>query len=349
MKNINKNIISVFLIAVIAIHFGLTVCADTYVMLPVMYSEEEVQAITDRAELSSSEIAQNIQNAAIFGGTLRSNPTTRYNCHSYAWYSRNVETNQYWIDDPTNFYSNGKYEEVTAPQVGDIICYFDDRGTTTTADDMNLHSGVVTMVLGGTFDGSVDDTNRLVVWSKWGKSGLYQHNGYKCPYTPYVYEVGLSFPATAVADYVKFYRAHELQETSCTISGIRYSCENCSYTVLIQHLLTYTSTPGNLIDHTASCERCGYTCVQAHQWRDLGSRYRCLGCNMTAAAIPVLPNQLPNDQLKAMQLRLSVGQTTLTIDANTVLCYRDGQYYLVKATSEEAALQVVNGLKHEIS
>ena len=70
---------------------------------------------------------------------------------------------------------------------------------------------------------------------------------------------------------------------------------------------------------------------------------------MTAAALPVLPNQLPNDQLKAMQLRLSVGQTTLTIDANTVLCYRDGQYYLVKATSEEAALQVVNGLKHEIS
>ena len=70
---------------------------------------------------------------------------------------------------------------------------------------------------------------------------------------------------------------------------------------------------------------------------------------MTTTAVPVRPNQLSGDQLRMMKLRLSMGQTTLSIDANTVLCYYDGQYYLVKATSETAALQVVNGLRHEIS
>jgi hypothetical protein len=198
-------------------------------------------------------------------------------------------------------------------------------------------------------------TDKLMVVSKWLYAGLYRHIGYRCPYTPFVNQVVELFGddyATSeenIADYVKFYRAHELQETSCTISGRRYSCESCTYTVLVQHLLTYSYTSGNLVDHTATCRKCGYTCSQAHQWRDMGGSYRCLGCRMTTTAIPVRPNQLSGEQLRMMKLRLSMGQTTLSIDANTVLCYYDGQYYLVKATSETAALQVVNGLRHEVS
>ena len=62
--------------------------------------------------------------------TRLSTATLKYNCHSYAWYSQDVETNDYWMNNPSNFYLDYSYCTVSTPQLGDIICYYDDKGTT---------------------------------------------------------------------------------------------------------------------------------------------------------------------------------------------------------------------------
>lgn len=125
--------------------------------------------------------------------------TALFNCHSYAWYNSDVTTNDYWIDDPSAFYTDGSYDEVFTPQVGDIICYFDDKGTPNNySDDENLHSGIVI-----SFDSSITsnnicgNANQVIVESKWGPCGVFQHSGDYCPYTSLFY---------GNADYVRYYR-----------------------------------------------------------------------------------------------------------------------------------------------
>lgn len=123
--------------------------------------------------------------------------TARFNCHSYAWYSQNTSTNYYMMPDPSEYYESGEYYEVSAPAVGDIICYMDNNGTSgNTADDVNCHSGIIVKVY------SSPPVNGLaggyMVESKWGGGGLYRHNGYQCIYTNYY--------STGAADYLKFYR-----------------------------------------------------------------------------------------------------------------------------------------------
>lgn len=121
-----------------------------------------------------------------------------YNCHSYAWYSQDVEENQYWMDDPSMYYQDNSYIEVSTPRKGDIICYFDENGTESELDDINLHSGIVLE-----YDPSISINNicgianQILVLSKWGQVGLYEHKGDYCPYTS---NYG------GDADYVKFYR-----------------------------------------------------------------------------------------------------------------------------------------------
>ena len=123
-----KKVIRFVLISItFAIIFNSLAIADTIVNIPVPYTDTTVQARIIGSELVGLEISYLNNQYVVFGGTLLSNPTKRYNSHSYAWYSQNVETNQYWIDDPTNYYSSIKYEEVTTPQVGDIICYYDGQ------------------------------------------------------------------------------------------------------------------------------------------------------------------------------------------------------------------------------
>lgn len=122
--------------------------------------------------------------------------TAYFNCHSYAWYSQNTETNDYWMDDPQKYYDSGMYYEVSTPSVGDIICYFDNLGTLANiADDENRHSGIVVEIHSSNLTNGL--AGNYTVESKWAQAGLYRHNGYECPYTAY---------AGGDADYVKFYR-----------------------------------------------------------------------------------------------------------------------------------------------
>ena len=57
--------------------------------------------------------------------------TTRFNCHSFAWYSQDYESNTIWLEDPRVYYweYDRSYEEVDVPRVGDIICYINDKNT----------------------------------------------------------------------------------------------------------------------------------------------------------------------------------------------------------------------------
>lgn len=48
------------------------------------------------------------------------------------------------MNDPSPYYADNSYLEVSTPMQGDIICYFDDNGTPNNyADDTNWHFGIV--------------------------------------------------------------------------------------------------------------------------------------------------------------------------------------------------------------
>ena len=125
-------------------------------------------------------------------------PTTRYNCHSYAWHSQDVSSNIYWIPYPTNYYTDYSYYEVSSPRAGDIICYFDNNGTPSNySDDENLHSGIVSSVNDNQVNNICGTSSLVNVTSKWGSHGLFEHRGDQCPYTS---------AYNGDADYVRYYR-----------------------------------------------------------------------------------------------------------------------------------------------
>ena len=55
--------------------------------------------------------------------------TSHYNCHSYAWYSQNINTNIYWMKNPSLYIADSSYHEISYNQVQprDRICYFDEN------------------------------------------------------------------------------------------------------------------------------------------------------------------------------------------------------------------------------
>ena len=206
-------------------------------------------------ELPSTDISNLNTNAGILfpNATFLSTATNQYNSHSYAWYSQNISTNHYWIDDPTFYVTDHSFIQVTTPQVGDIVCYLDTYGS-------KIHSGIIYSIQTGTSNGLCGIADLLTVESKWELAGLYRHNGYECPYTSY------SNNGDAVS--LAFYRAHV-------------------------HSYTHSYTDnGDDATHTSHCI-CGATIVENHNWRQVhlpsavdpeeGNRYvvgwKCSKCN----------------------------------------------------------------------
>lgn len=193
----------------------------TYINVP--YSTNRVEAYLILDDFSDyvigaldAMIDMNYTNAEKHRSASRS-----YNCHSYAWYD-SASSNTYWIDDPTNYYSNNAYyTEVTTPAVGDIICYFNGN--------VNLHSGIVTAINVEASNNECGNANTVEVISKWGMAGLYMHNGYECPYT--------SYSESGEATSVKYYRhIHSYSYTNVTIHyQHRATCRTCGYTFTESH------------------------------------------------------------------------------------------------------------------
>ncbi len=89
------------------------VASLVYVTIDTYHTTGSVMAARDSTVMTSTEInyynnkAKNYPNAEKL-----SEPTYRYNCHSYAWYSQDTETNDLWIDYPSQFYEDGSYIDV---------------------------------------------------------------------------------------------------------------------------------------------------------------------------------------------------------------------------------------------
>lgn len=242
--------------------------------------------------------------------------TRMYNCHSYAWYNQDEAANQYWINDPSPYYLDYSYCNVLEPQAGDIVCYFDDNGTTDTSDDINLHSGVVTSVLNGTSNNECGNSDLIMVISKWGPAGLYLHNGYECPYTKY----SDSEYEGEIADYVKYYR--DYHDYSYSINGSKHSvvCLECGY-VSAEESHDYDYLPYNNEKHKGVCE-CGLESLTPHIVESIsgsGIRGICMLCGETVVIgggtiMPLGNNDGTMD--------------TLTIDTEIEFITENGSYVL---------------------
>lgn len=121
-------------------------------------------------ELSGSEIGtMDANDSRTYPQARRLRGSTRYyNCFSYAFYEQGAN-NVYWIeskDEMSKFYTDGSFYEVQTPRVGDRAVYPNRN-----------HAAIVTSIKNGV-------TGNVV--SKWGMSGLYEHDLSYGPYSPYM-------------------------------------------------------------------------------------------------------------------------------------------------------------------
>ena len=170
-----------------------------------------------------------------------------FNCHSYAWYSQNYESNVYWMNDPYKYVSDLSYTRYNEPQVGDIIVYLNSAG-------YNLHSGIVVQVHEGNSNGVCGDSNLVMVQSKWGDYGLYEHRGDQCPYP----DLG----ATTVQYYRRTNHTHTFAKSNYDSTWHKKYCTGCGVTIWEEHDYSILTTK-NSTSHTVSCA-CGASITEPH-------------------------------------------------------------------------------------
>ncbi len=135
-------------------------------------SKVSVTIITD-ADFTTAQKNQAMkwENSTYPNATRLRNPTNRYNCHSYAWYSQS-STNNVWMDYPQAYMSDGSYSNATnwSARVNARIFY---PGATI----YDSHSGIVTK--------ASSTWSTSIVTSKWGEKSLMSHVATDCPYSYY--------------------------------------------------------------------------------------------------------------------------------------------------------------------
>lgn len=124
----------------------------------------------DIVELTSQEIKDlNARTAKAYPMATRlRNPTTKYNCHSYAWYST-LTSNHYWMDNPIPYMSDGSYRRTTSSASGNKVYWRDPLV------NYPVHSGILAANMKGQ---PIVSCN-----SKWGRNGLYNHAITDSPYS----------------------------------------------------------------------------------------------------------------------------------------------------------------------
>ena len=125
------------------------------------YNELTTQEIAD----ANSYVSTNYPNA-----TKLREPTLKYNCHSYAWYSTST-SNTHWMNDPSAYYTgtNKSYTLITT-------------GSTNTIPSSVSNGSKVTYT-GSSLEHSAIKTSSTKFTSKWGAAGLYEHTPTYAPYT----------------------------------------------------------------------------------------------------------------------------------------------------------------------
>lgn len=173
--------------------------------------------------------------------------TEHANCHSYSFYSQNLTTNNYWIEDPSDYYTDGSYIEVLVPQQNDIICYFDTNESPSITNHINIHSGIIQSVLNESAT-DIFHISNLIICSKWGESALFRHRGNECIYLNAGYNV----------DTIKFFRLATLHQVH------NYGSYDYKYI--------------NSSTHEAYCV-CGAYQIQSHNFSDSGTCIECATAN----------------------------------------------------------------------
>ncbi len=139
--------------------------SSTYVYTP---KGSSVSVIISSETLTDSEKSSlDAQMQSSYPGIIvMRTATSKYNCHSYAWYSTST-SNTYWMNDPSLYMSDGSYTKRTSGySIGDKI-YYPLSGYE--------HSGVVT-------EKNPNSTTYPYITSKWGMCGLMRHAANNCPY-----------------------------------------------------------------------------------------------------------------------------------------------------------------------
>lgn len=132
-----------------------------------------VSVIVDQPKLSMREAYDlNVQAALLYPNAERlREPTNKYNCHSYAWYSQSSSNNK-WMNNPSAYISDGSYYVSGNPQSNYKMIYL--YGTRID------HSAIIETRLSGI--SNINFRDMVIVKSKWGQAGLYRHNGNDSPY-----------------------------------------------------------------------------------------------------------------------------------------------------------------------
>lgn len=182
---------------------------DDYILDLSLYPNKNVVRSEDVfTDDDKASMINYVANMGFVGIELIGEANSAYNCHSYAWYSQDIDNNNIWIKFPYDYYSteDGSYMEVTTPRVGDIIVYFDTDELIVRKEA--IHSGIVVGFSGEAVNNNCEDANTVIVESKWGSFPLYRHKGDECPYTS-------NYGGTA--DEVRYYRPRT--SDSCDLSS----------------------------------------------------------------------------------------------------------------------------------
>lgn len=166
-------------------------------------------------------------------------PTSKYNCHSYAWYQNSIN-NPYWIEH-VGLYANDTHtagvDGIENAMVGDIVLYL-------SANNTILHSAIIDEL----------GINGVMCVSKWGSSVLCKH---EMGYIPSDY---CAYGGTY--RYVIVRKTMHRNTLSYTASTHTYSCRICSYSLTEPHVVSITNY----------CRICGYsgpmTALSLRPWEE---------------------------------------------------------------------------------
>ena len=160
-------------------------------------------------------------------------PTTSYNCHSYAWYNSTID-NDYWISSIESFENDVHTVPVKDEDkaVGNIAIYINANG-------VRLHSAIIIDING----------DQVICESKWGAGVLCQHE---------IGDVPAEYMATNTHCWILFYdiTPHEYEFSVSGNAIHTKTCTICPYSVTENCNLTYPYIGDS--KHNAYCTECDY-------------------------------------------------------------------------------------------
>lgn len=185
-------------------------------IVPLYYS------VVDFSDTNKEIYAQTTANQ--YGITKLAGATTKYNCHSYAWYN-NSTANTSWIVDVWNYINDSHSSISTTPSIGAMVVYFD-------SSNVPVHSAIVSSVQNG----------NVTCKSKWGQDGLFEHDITNVPLS---YRYNADSIMVVYINYTRFHTCNVTIDNQVTHTRI---CRVCGWTATENHVENHT---------TGRCMVCG--------------------------------------------------------------------------------------------